>query len=86
MAISAATHASRPWGLSRLRPYPPAPPEPFATVELDLDTQLAVYRDEHGGVLEMGKHGTSRGTETRPQSTNVDSSNDPDPDQDNESD
>jgi putative ATP-grasp target RiPP len=78
--------ALRPWALGRMRPYPPVKPEPWASVELDPATQLAVYRDQHGQLIEMGRHGTSRGTETRPQSTNVDSRNDTDNDQDNERD
>lgn len=45
-------------------------------------TQTGVFRDGGGQVVEMGKHGTSRGTETSPQSTNMDSRNDTDHDQD----
>ncbi len=76
----------RPWGLGRLRPYPPTRTAAYTTVELDPQTQLAVYRDEHGQVIEMGKHGTSKGTETTPQSTNLDSRNDTDHDQDSQQD
>jgi putative ATP-grasp target RiPP len=65
-----------------MRPYPKADAEPFASVEIDPVTQLGVFRDADGRVVEMGKHGTSKGTETKPQSTNMDSRNDTDHDQD----
>jgi putative ATP-grasp target RiPP len=76
----------RPWGIGRMRPYPTLYQQGYATVSLDAATQLAVYRDARGMVVEMGKHGTSKGTETAPQSTNLDSLNDTDHDQDSEQD
>ncbi|WP_436786237.1 putative ATP-grasp-modified RiPP [Yinghuangia sp. YIM S10712] len=72
----------RPWGVGRMRPYPSTCAQPFATVAIDPVTQLGVFRDRRGQVVEMGKHGTSRGTETQPQSTNLDSRNDTDHDHD----
>ncbi|WP_033196206.1 putative ATP-grasp-modified RiPP [Streptomyces xiaopingdaonensis] len=75
-----------PWGITRMRPYPSTYQPGYATVELDPATQVAVFRDERGGVVEMGKHGTAKGTETSPQSTNLDSRNDTDHDQDDEQD
>ncbi|UGQ14190.1 putative ATP-grasp-modified RiPP [Yinghuangia sp. ASG 101] len=78
--------AVRPWGISRMRPYPSTYQPGYTTAELDPVTQTTVFRDEHGGVIEMGKHGTSQGTETNPQSTNQDSKNDTDHDQDSEQD
>ncbi|NJP45065.1 putative ATP-grasp-modified RiPP [Actinacidiphila epipremni] len=74
--------AARPWAIGRMRPYPRTTVQPFATVEIDPATQLGVFRDAGGLVVEMGKHGTSKGTETNPQSTNLDSRNDSDHDQD----
>ncbi|MER7756673.1 putative ATP-grasp-modified RiPP, partial [Kitasatospora sp. NPDC097643] len=41
-------------------PSPPPPPP----VSIDPTTQLGVFLDGDGLVVEMGKHGTSRGTET----------------------
>lgn len=76
----------RPWGIGRLRPYPRAHLQGFATVEIDPATQLGVFRDGSGRIVEMGKHGTSKGTETSPQSTNLDSRNDSDHDQDSSQD
>ncbi|WP_372409177.1 putative ATP-grasp-modified RiPP [Streptomyces luteireticuli] len=76
----------RPWGISRMRPYPATHQQPFATVTIDPETQTGVYRDGAGHVMEMGKHGSSKGTETQPQSTNLDSRNDTDHDQDSEQD
>jgi putative ATP-grasp target RiPP len=75
-----------PWGIRRMRPYPSVYQHGYAAVTLDPETQLAVYRDARGMVVEMGKHGTSKATETAPQSTNLDSRNDTDHDQDNEQD
>ncbi|MEU5083060.1 MULTISPECIES: putative ATP-grasp-modified RiPP [Streptomyces] len=74
--------AVRPWGISRMRPYPSVHQPGFATVAIDPATQTGVFRDAAGKVVEMGKHGTSKGTETNPQSTNLDSRNDSDHDQD----
>lgn len=76
----------RPWGVSRMRPYPSVHQPAYTTAKIDPVTQTCVFRDERGGVVEMGKHGTSKGTETNPQSTNQDSSNDTDHDQDSEQD
>ncbi|MFI0220174.1 putative ATP-grasp-modified RiPP [Streptomyces lydicus] len=75
-----------PWGISRMRPYPSVHQPGYATAEIDPNTQTTVFRDARGGVVEMGKHGTSKGTETSPQSTNLDSRNDTDSDQDSEQD
>ncbi|WP_043264713.1 putative ATP-grasp-modified RiPP [Streptomyces sp. CT34] len=75
-----------PWGISRLRPYPSVHQPGYSTAELDPTTQTTVFRDARGGVVEMGKHGTAKGTETSPQSTNLDSRNDSDSDQDDEQD
>ncbi|MGW5657491.1 putative ATP-grasp-modified RiPP [Streptomyces humi] len=51
----------RPWGISRMAPYPTLAPG-YATATLDPDTQTAVFRDGFGRVLDMGKHNTSTGT------------------------
>ncbi|MEU9337862.1 putative ATP-grasp-modified RiPP [Streptomyces sp. NPDC048290] len=75
-----------PWGISRMRPYPRIHQPGYTTAELDHVTQTTVFRDSRGDVVEMGKHGTSKGTETQPQSTNLDSRNDTDHDQDSEQD
>ena len=76
---------SRPWGASRLAPYPTIIQRPHATVTIDPDTQLGVFRDRAGLVVEMGAHGTSKGTETST-TTNSDSKNDQGHDQDSEQD
>ncbi|MFF4223165.1 putative ATP-grasp-modified RiPP [Streptomyces abikoensis] len=78
--------AARPWGISRMRPYPTTYQQPFASVAIDPDTQKGIFRDRAGQVVEMGKHGSNTGTETQPQSTNLDSRNDTDHDQDSEQD
>ncbi|MFD5127239.1 putative ATP-grasp-modified RiPP [Streptomyces olindensis] len=75
-----------PWGISRMRPYPSAYQPGYAIAELDPTSQTTVFRDAQGAIVEMGKHGTSKGTETHPQSTNQDSRNDTDHDQDSEQD
>ncbi|MFJ4688634.1 putative ATP-grasp-modified RiPP [Streptomyces sp. NPDC088789] len=75
-----------PWGIHRMRPYPGTCQPRCTTAEIDPVTQIAVFRDARGDVVEMGRHGTSKGTETQPQSTNQDSRNDTDHDQDSEQD
>ncbi|WP_405621866.1 putative ATP-grasp-modified RiPP [Streptomyces sp. NBC_01511] len=74
-----------PWGAGRLAPYPTTILRPHATVTIDPVTQVGMFRDRFGQVVEMGKHGTSCGTETST-ITNSDSANDQGHDQDNERD
>ncbi|MER6364002.1 putative ATP-grasp-modified RiPP [Kitasatospora sp. NPDC001527] len=80
------TSTLAPWGLTRLRRYPSVTVEPYTDVVLDPHTQVAVFLDQDGRVVDMGKHGTAKGTETKPESTNQDSRNDTDHDQDSEQD
>ena len=86
MIPTGASSVGRPWGVGRMRPYPTVHQRGFASAVIDPATQLTVYRDPRGGILGMGKHGTSKGTETQPESTNLDSRNDTDHDQDSEQD
>lgn len=76
---------ARPWGVGRLAPYPTTVQRTHASVVIDTDTQLGVFRDRAGAVVEMGQHGTSKGTETSTV-TNSDSQNDQGYDQDSEQD
>lgn len=71
----------RPWGIGRMKPYPKVTVVSFASVTIDPDTQLGVFLDAQGQVVEMGKHGTGKGTETNTV-TNNDSRNDQGHDQD----
>ncbi|HEY2579300.1 MAG TPA: putative ATP-grasp-modified RiPP [Streptosporangiaceae bacterium] len=58
------TMTQRPWGLTRITDrYPEAPPC-YASVALDPESQLAVYRDADGQIIEMGKHGTNSSSST----------------------
>ncbi|WP_030573452.1 putative ATP-grasp-modified RiPP [Streptomyces aureocirculatus] len=84
MATPAQT-AVRPWGAGRLAPYPKITHRPHASVTLEPDTQLGIYVDRTGKIIDMGKHGTSSGTET-PTSTNSDSAPDQGHDQDSQQD
>ncbi|MET9529227.1 MULTISPECIES: putative ATP-grasp-modified RiPP [unclassified Streptomyces] len=74
-----------PWGAHRLTPYPATVRLPHASVTVDPVTQLGVFRDRAGHVVEMGKHGTSKGTETST-TTNSDSAPDQGHDQDSTTD
>ncbi|MGC0332329.1 putative ATP-grasp target RiPP [Streptomyces sp. SAI-170] len=85
MSTSASPTLTRPWGASRLAPYPTTVRRPHTTVSIDAETQLGVFRDRAGQVVEMGKHGTSSGTETST-TTNSDSRNDQGHDQDSSQD
>lgn len=75
----------RPWGVGRFAPYPTTLCRPYAAVSIDPATQTGVFRDLDGLVVEMGRHGTSCGTETST-STNSDSAPDQGHDQDSEQD
>ena len=75
----------RPWGISRLAPYPAMTKLPYATVVIDPTTQRGVFRDDRGRPVDMGKHGTSSGTETST-ATNLDSQPDQGHDQDSQQD
>ncbi|UUU33640.1 putative ATP-grasp-modified RiPP [Streptomyces sp. CA-210063] len=75
----------RPWGIGRLAPYPTTVKLPFNSITIDPATQTGVFRDHLGHPMEMGKHGTSSGTETST-STNLDSQPDEGHDQDSEQD
>ncbi|MFG2226973.1 putative ATP-grasp-modified RiPP [Streptomyces sp. NPDC048644] len=79
------TAGLRPWGAGRLAPYPATVRRPHTTVTVDPATQLGVFRDRAGHVIEMGKHGTSSGTETST-ITNSDSAPDQGHDQDSQQD
>ncbi|MEV5136212.1 putative ATP-grasp-modified RiPP [Streptomyces syringium] len=85
MTIALQPTTGRPWGIGRLAPYPTTTHRPHATITIDPDTQLGVFRDRSGHVIEMGKHGTSSGTETST-TTNSDSKNDQGHDQDSNQD
>ncbi|SBT90470.1 putative ATP-grasp target RiPP [Streptomyces sp. DI166] len=50
-----------PWGVRRMAPYPTMAPG-YARAEIEPTTQTTHYFDADGRVLEMGKHGTSTGT------------------------
>ncbi|MFI1191269.1 putative ATP-grasp-modified RiPP [Streptomyces californicus] len=84
MSTAVESHV-RPWGADRLAPYPTVTHRPQVAVTLDPDTQLGVFTDHTGTVIEMGKHGTSKGTETKTV-TNSDSAPDQGHDQDAEQD
>lgn len=75
----------RPWGIGRLAPYPVTVKQPFTTITIDPTTQTGVFYDHLSQVVEMGKHGTSSGTETST-STNLDSQPDQGHDQDTQKD
>ncbi|WP_367125311.1 putative ATP-grasp-modified RiPP [Streptomyces phytohabitans] len=82
---TAAESPMRPWGADRLAPYPTVTHRAHTVVTLDPDTQLGVFTDYAGTVIEMGKHGSSKGTETHT-ITNSDSASDQGHDQDSEQD
>ncbi|MEU6539725.1 putative ATP-grasp-modified RiPP [Streptomyces sp. NPDC047000] len=82
---TAVESTARPWGAGRLAPYPTVTHRPHTSVVIDPATQLGVYLDHAGQVIEMGKHGTGKGTETKTR-TNSDSAPDEGHDQDSEQD
>ncbi|MEV4098287.1 putative ATP-grasp-modified RiPP [Streptosporangium saharense] len=71
---------SRPWGLSRSRPFPafdPAAAPVTFRVDLDPVTQTGVYRDrESGQIIEAGKHGTNKETVNKLKTSGGDGSKD----------
>ncbi|WP_185836679.1 putative ATP-grasp-modified RiPP [Streptomyces sp. WAC 06783] len=56
--------AEAPWALRLVTDRLPAGPTPYTSVHLDEETQIAVYTDADGRVVEMGKHGTNKTTGT----------------------
>lgn len=51
---------ARPWGLSRMEPFPPTEPLRYDRVEVDPTTQTGRYLDPTGTPLEAGDHGTNK--------------------------
>ncbi|WP_261956023.1 putative ATP-grasp-modified RiPP [Streptomyces nigrescens] len=53
-SATSATHptSTRPWGAGRLAPYPTTLRRSYATVTVDPATQLGVFRDHAGQVVE----------------------------------
>ena len=49
-----------PWGWGRMTGRLPTTPPPYTNLVLDPRTQTGRYLDQHGQVIEMGKHGTNR--------------------------
>ncbi|MFF7750441.1 putative ATP-grasp-modified RiPP [Streptomyces sp. NPDC007971] len=60
-AVPQGTITPRPWGVSRMAPYPTMAPG-YATAELDPNTQTTIFFNGAGQVMEMPGHGTSTGT------------------------
>ncbi|TVT61666.1 putative ATP-grasp-modified RiPP [Amycolatopsis rhizosphaerae] len=56
----------RPWGVTRMGPYPLTVKVPFTAVGIDPATQLGVFRDESGRMVNMDRtrQSTSESTYT----------------------
>lgn len=54
--------AGRPWGATRLGPYPTTMKMPFTAVGIDPSTQLGVFRDASGRIVKMDQEGTRQST------------------------
>ncbi|MDQ0577938.1 putative ATP-grasp-modified RiPP [Streptomyces rishiriensis] len=61
VAIPQGINTPKPWGISRMAPYPTSAPE-YAQAELNPVTQTAIFFDGSGRAMEMPGHGTSTGT------------------------
>ena len=74
-----ATAPVSPWGLQRLRPYPPVTAEAgFASIRLNPDTQTTVYLDSAGLPVDLPVAATATATRSmRP--TNQDGKSDSHP-------
>ncbi|MFI8515068.1 putative ATP-grasp-modified RiPP [Streptomyces sp. NPDC085460] len=53
---------ARPWGATRLAPYPHTVTWPFARTEIDPVTQTTLYFDAEGRAVDMSGHGTNQST------------------------
>ncbi|MFB7936153.1 putative ATP-grasp-modified RiPP [Streptomyces sp. NPDC056049] len=53
---------ARPWGASRLAPYPHPLTWPFTRTEIDPVTQTTLYFDAEGRAVDMSGHGTNQST------------------------
>lgn len=71
MTLGESRDARRPWGLSRMRSFVSGPTSLPARYEVDPETQVGVYYDAAGQIIEAGKHGTISNTQ-RPHMTNQD--------------
>lgn len=60
--------ADRPWGATRLGPYPTTVQMPFTAVGIDPATQLGVFRDASGQIVKMDTERTQQFT-SNPTST-----------------
>lgn len=71
--------AAAPWGLGRLRPYPPVTADAgYASIRLDHETQVAVYLDTAGMPVDLPASATTTATRSmRP--TNQDGKSDSHP-------
>ncbi|MFI6691865.1 putative ATP-grasp-modified RiPP [Streptomyces sp. NPDC050433] len=60
-----------PWGLTRMRPFPPGEPFPCTTIVLNPETQMGQWLDEDGVPVPMGgKHQKpSTARETKPKTS-----------------
>ncbi|MGW4393001.1 putative ATP-grasp-modified RiPP [Streptomyces sp. NPDC004685] len=54
--------ADRPWGATRLGPYPTTVKMPFTAVGIDPATQLGVFRDASGRIVKMDEDRTRQST------------------------
>lgn len=80
------TATSRPWGISRMQPYPDVDIEPYSVRGVDPQSQTGIYTDTNGEIVAMPKHGSNTGRETNQVSTHLDGTNDTDHDQANDRD
>lgn len=82
------THpAVRPWGLTRMEPFPAAEEVPFATVVLDPRTQTGLWLDEDGLELPaLDKHRRSNTSKETKQKTSLDGNKDEGSDQESDND
>ncbi|GAB2814064.1 putative ATP-grasp-modified RiPP [Streptomyces daliensis] len=69
MANGTTGPAGRPWGATRMGPYPTTVKMPFTAVDIDPATQMGVFRDASGRVVRMDEGRTHSSTHTS-QSTN----------------
>lgn len=64
-----------PWGLTRATGWLPIAPLPYDTARLDPDTQLAVFTDKDGHLVELGRHGSNSASATTSMSGGSDGKN-----------
>ncbi len=87
MQVTAPDHPVTPWGVSRMKPFPPAEVLPAARAVLDAETQTAAWVDPDGTLVpSLDRHKRSQTSKETTTKTSLDGTPDQGSDQQGDSD